>query len=290
MQTIRVAALNGITLVADVAGGPTDPPVLMFHGGGQTRHAWGGALSVLAEQGWYAHSFDLRGHGQSDWSPDGRYDLDQFAGDVAAVAAQFARPVLVGASLGGLSSLAAIGEAKAQIAGGLVLVDVTPRLETVGVNRIRDFMSLGIEGFDSLDEVADAVASYMPHRQRPKDLTGLKKNVRQREDGKWVWHWDPRFFNRIEQPDSAGEPVAGNIAPFERLARACRGVTVPTLLVRGGASDVVSPEGAAELKQLIPHAETVDVADAGHMVAGDRNDRFTAAVSEFLGRVIRPGL
>lgn len=287
---LRIEASGGVALAADEAGDPADPAVLLFHGGGQTRHAWGGALHALASRGWHALSFDLRGHGDSDWSPDGVYDLDWFSGDVAAVAARFARPVLVGASLGGISSLAAIGESPTPIASGLVLVDVAPRIEATGVNRIREFMGLGVEGFDSLEAVADAVATYLPNRKRPSDLSGLRKNVRQRDDGKWVWHWDPRFFNRIGRGNDAGEPTAGPLTPFDRLADASRKVTVPTLLVRGGASDVVSPEGAAELRQLIPHAETVDVAGAGHMVAGDRNDRFNDAVIEFLDRVIRPTL
>lgn len=315
----RITGFGGIDLAADVAGDPDDPAVILLHGGGQTRHAWGGAVTRLASSGWYAVSLDLRGHGGSAWSPDGAYDIDTFAADVVAVAGQFPTPVLVGASLGGLSALMAIGESETQIAGGLVLVDVTPRLEEAGVARIRDFMALGVDGFDSLEAVADAIASYLPHRQRPTDLSGLRKNVRQRDDGKWVWHWDPAFFTRIggnsPAPESGqtptvgeptvgeptvdeltvgepivGEPTAGRFAPTNRLALAARRVIVPTLLVRGGASDVVSPEGARELKELIPHSLAVDVAGAGHMVAGDRNDRFNDAVIEFLERVIRPGL
>ena len=194
-------------MAADAVGDPDDPVVLLFHGGGQTRHAWGGALDALAARHWYAVSFDLPGHGDSGWVPDGGYDLELFAGSVASVANQFDRPVLVGASLGGLSSLVAIGEHLAPDASALVLVDVTPRLESEGVGRIRDFMRLGVDGFDSLDDVADAVASYLPNRKRPADVNGLRKNVRQREDGRWVWHWDPNFFNRIDDPE--GEPTAG---------------------------------------------------------------------------------
>jgi pimeloyl-ACP methyl ester carboxylesterase len=289
-STLMIPVADGVRLAADERGDPDDPVVLLFHGGGQTRHAWGGAAASLAANGWHAFSFDLRGHGDSDWSPDGVYDLDRFAGDVASLMARFSQPVLVGASLGGISSLTAIGEAApgSPEAGGLVLVDVTPRLEVKGVNRIHDFMALGVDGFDSLDAVADAIASYLPHRDRPTDLSGLRKNVRQRDDGKWVWHWDPAFFKRIGGNEVEGEPTAGRFTPLDRLLNASRRITVPTLLVRGGASDVVSPEGAAELKALIPHAETIDVADAGHMVAGDRNDRFNTAVIEFLTRVVRP--
>lgn len=286
---LKLLGLDGILLAGEASGTPTDPPVLLLHGGGQTRHAWGGAAQALAATGWYAVTIDLRGHGDSAWSPDGVYDLDRFAGDAAAVARQFDRPVMVGASLGGISSLTAIGESATPLASALVLVDVTPHLERAGVQRIGDFMRLGIDGFDSLDDVADAVASYLPNRKRPTDVSGLRKNVRQRDDGKWVWHWDPAFFNRIAgQTPDGGEPTGGRFTPEGRLDDAARRIRIPTLLVRGGASDVVSQSGAAALKEMIPHAEQVDVAGAGHMVAGDRNDRFNVAVVEFLERVVRP--
>ncbi|MCU1392349.1 MAG: hypothetical protein JWM34_777 [Ilumatobacteraceae bacterium] len=293
---IRTTTNDGLDMVADVQGDPADPCVLLFHGGGQTRHAWGGALSALAATSWYAASFDLPGHGDSAWVPDGNYDIDRFANAVADVSNEFRHPVLVGASLGGLSSLVAVGEGLVHDPAALVLVDVTPRMEKAGVTRISDFMRLGIDGFDSLEDVADAVASYVPNRQRPKDVSGLRKNVRQRADGKWVWHWDPKFFSRMgpetaadDATSDSGEPTAGRFSPPMRLHAASRKVRIPTLLVRGGSSDVVSAEGAAELLELIPHAEIVDVAGAGHMVAGDRNDRFNDAVIEFLERVVRGG-
>jgi pimeloyl-ACP methyl ester carboxylesterase len=288
--SVRLKVGGGVTLAADLAGPPDAPTVVLLHGGGQTRHAWGGASAALARSNWRTVNVDLRGHGESDWAPDGVYDLDRFSTDVAAVAQQLHRPILVGASLGGLSSLLAIGEGRAPNASALVLVDVAPRLEAQGVGRIRDFMALGVEGFESLEAVADAVAGYVPNRDRPRSLEGLRKNVRQREDGRWVWHWDPAFFGGVPTDEPVEEIRVNRFSPFERLAAAARNVTVPTLLVRGGASDVVTPEGAAELRELIPHAETVDVAGAGHMVAGDRNDRFNAAVIEFLERVVRPEL
>ncbi len=287
MTSLKVTVPGGLTLAADELGRPDEPSVLLFHGGGQTRHAWGGAVRALAARHWHAVTFDLPGHGDSDWTPDGNYDLDMFTANVAGVSCQFDRPVLVGASLGGFACLTAIGERHVPDAAALVLVDVTPRMERKGVDRIRDFMRQGVEGFDSLDDVADAIASYVPNRDRPRNLDGLRKNVRQRDDGKWVWHWDPKFMDRVE--DEPGEPTAGRYSP-DRMEAAVRSIDVPVLLVRGGSSDVVSPEGAAELKELIPHAEIVDVAGAGHMVAGDRNDRFNDAVIEFLERVVRPSV
>ena len=69
-----------------------------------------------------------------------------------------------------------------------------------------------------------------------------------------------------------------------RLSACASNLKLPTLLVRGGLSDVLSEEGAQEFLTLCPHSEYVNVAEAGHMVAGDRNDAFSEAVREFLER------
>jgi pimeloyl-ACP methyl ester carboxylesterase len=273
---------HGLDLAADAYGPDDGPPVLLFPGGGQTRHSWDGTARLLGNKGWRATTIDLRGHGDSDWAADGDYSLDAFAADVRDVAwATGPRPpVLVGASLGGISSLIAIAEddeaTDRPVASALVLVDVAPRLEPEGVARIGAFMLGHLDGFTSLEDVADAVAAYNPHRPRPSDLSGLRNNVRQREDGRWYWHWDPRFMSpgRIDEPRS--------IRNEDRLERAAQTLTLPVLLVRGRQSDVLSEAGARNLQALVPHARFVDVAGAGHMVAGDRNDVFNDAVVAFL--------
>jgi pimeloyl-ACP methyl ester carboxylesterase len=271
---------QGLTLAADAYGPEDGPPVVFFHGGGQTRHAWGGTARLLGDKGWRATTVDLRGHGDSEWAGSGGYALDDFAADVRAVAAVQSRPpVLIGASLGGLSALTAIAEAPAgaTVASGLVLVDIAPRLEQKGIDRIAEFMLGNLDGFASLDEVADAVAAYNPHRPRPTDLSGLRKNVRQREDGRWYWHWDPAFL-------MGSQDETRSVRNESRLDDAARAVTVPTLLVRGRQSDVLSEEGARRTLELMRDAEYVDVGGAGHMVAGDRNDAFNDAVVSFLAR------
>jgi pimeloyl-ACP methyl ester carboxylesterase len=280
-----------VSLAADAFGDPADPPAVLLHGGGQTRYSWHGTAVKLAAAGWYAVSVDLRGHGDSDWSPDGVYSGEVFAGDVARVARSMDRPpALVGASLGGVSSLLAVGEADDHIATALVMVDVAPRIEMAGVERIRDFMRSGLHGFATLDDAADAIAAYNPHRPRPKDLSGLQKNLRQKDDGRWYWHWDPRFMAPPGSETALDGIPTNRYMPEERLIAAARRVDIPTLLVRGGASDLLSEEGARHLLSLIPHAKYADVAGAGHMVAGDRNDRFNDAVVSFLNDEVRPGL
>jgi pimeloyl-ACP methyl ester carboxylesterase len=273
---------DGNRLATDAAGDPSDPPVVLLHGGGQTRHSWGTTLGAVAAKGWRAYAVDLRGHGESEWAADGDYTLDAFAGDVLAISHALDQPpALVGASLGGIASLAAIGEHTDEtVARALVLVDVAPRIEEQGRMRIGAFMLEHMEsGFASLDEVADAIQAYNPHRPRPSDLGGLRKNLRRGDDGRWYWHWDPAFIGgRLGSPDE----TRSSIVDPERLGKAARGLTVPTLLVRGRVSDLLSEEGAQELLELVPHAQLVDVAGAGHMVAGDRNDLFNDAVVHFL--------
>lgn len=301
---MRIPVAPDVTLVADTYGDSNDPPVVLLHGGGQTRHSWDNSARLLGAAGWYALTVDLRGHGESSWSPDGDYSFERFAEDVRALAQSLpAQPALVGASLGGMASLLAVGESDEEIASGLVLVDIAPRVELAGVARIRAFMRQGLGGFPDLESAADAIASYNPHRPRPKDLSGLKKNLRLKDDGRWYWHWDPRFM-ALQEPDEQSEPSESSsergdqggldgipstrMVQAERLEDAARRLTLPTLLVRGASSDLLSEEGAAAMRELVPHAQQVDVAGAGHMVAGDRNDRFNAAVVDFLEHTVRP--
>jgi pimeloyl-ACP methyl ester carboxylesterase len=279
-ETIRLQGA-GVELVADVSGAPDAPPVLLLHGGGQTRHAWGTAAAAFARFGRRAYSIDLRGHGHSDWSPDGVYGLDRFAADVRSIALGLPQlPALVGASLGGLTSLIAIGETEQPIATCMVLVDIAPRVDTRGGAKIGSFMRAGMRGFDSLEEAADSISAYLPHRPRPTNTSGLEKNLRKRGDGRWYWHWDPRFIGNREGVDGQEGVVF-----HDRLASAASNVMIPTLLVWGGMSDIVNEESVNELRELIPHAEVVEVEGAGHMVAGDKNDAFNDAVVEFVNRV-----
>lgn len=269
---------GGIRIAGDSWGDPNGPLVLLLHGGGQTRHAWKGAGETLGAAGYHAVAFDARGHGDTDWSPDGIYSQDIMVRDLESVIAALGkrRPVLVGASMGGGTSLIATGERHVD-ATALVLVDIAPRIEASGVQNIHDFMNQKPEGFNTLEEVAEAIGNYQPHRKRPRNLDGLAKNVRLGADGKYHWHWDPAMRTGRRDSDVERRTV--------RLEACAANLDLPVLLVRGGLSDLLSEEGAQAFLKLCPKAEYVSVSGAAHMVAGDRNDIFATSVIEFLGRV-----
>lgn len=282
----------GNKLAADVFG-DHGPAVLLLHGGGQTRHAWRKTAEELARTGWTAYALDQRGHGDSDWVADAAYSFPDFASDAKAVARELyrrsqTRPAVIGASLGGIASLLAEGESERsdgdELFSALVLVDITPRVDRNGVDKVQGFMRAhATGGFATIDDAAQAVADYLPHRPRPKSNEGLKKNLRLSPDGRWRWHWDPNF---IDGPRGVGGK-RGEIEDL--LVEAARRIRIPALLVRGGSSELVQEAHVREFLELVPHAEYVDVSGARHMVVGDRNDDFASAVLDFLAKRKKPG-
>ena len=269
---------GGLMLTGDVAGAGERGAVILAHGGGQTRHSWASTATRLADLGWKTVSLDLRGHGDSGWDPNGDYGTDRYAEDLIDVAATLpVKPALIGASLGGIAGMTAEAIIAPGTFASLTLVDIIPRSDPKGVEKIMGFMGAHLEqGFESLEAAADSIAAYLPHRPRPKDLSGLSKNLRLGQDGRYRWHWDPKFVGgvRRERPPGHGED----------LETACRSIAIPVHLIRGRMSELVSLEAARNFVATLRHGVFTDVADAGHMVAGDRNDVFLDAVVQFLDR------
>jgi pimeloyl-ACP methyl ester carboxylesterase len=278
VEVRRYPVSGRLSVAADVGGDPAAPSVVLLHGVGQTRHSWRKAMRELLASGYHVVNVDARGHGESDWAPAADYTLDGYVADLHAVVATLeSPPAIVGASLGGATALCALGESDL-VARGLVIVDVVPRVEVEASDRIREFMAASPDGFASLEEAADSVAAYYPHRPRPADPSGLMKNLRRRPDGRLVWHWDP---NILKQPWRTERERS-----TDRLLMTATRVHIPSLLVRGMQSDIVSEPAIAEFQAHLQGLEVCDVTGAGHMVAGDRNDAFNRCVLSFLRRLM----
>ena len=265
-----------IKIAADVWGSNNEELVILLHGGGQTRHAWWDTGKKLAEAGYHSVALDLRGHGDSEWHADGDYSIRAYKDDLVSIINEIGKPArLVGASLGGMASLVLAGdEINSDLCTALIMVDIGIYPDPVGSDRIVSFMLSGEKGFDSLENVAKSISDYLPHRKKPKDLEGLKKNLRLKSDGRYYWHWDPRFIRR--------RPGSRDRRYFDLQLKAAEKVTIPTLLIRGALSDVVTMEDVDYFLSVISHAKFVEIENAAHMIAGDRNDIFAEEAIKFL--------
>jgi pimeloyl-ACP methyl ester carboxylesterase len=269
------ATADGLSLVADVHHASGAPTLVFAHGFGQTRGAWNAAAGTMAARGCRCVTFDSRGHGESDRSPNGDYHMQQFANDLSTIAhAQPEPPVLVGASMGGLLGLVTAGETRPSPFRALVLVDITPRWETAGVERILAFMQAHPDGFASYAEAAEQIAAYLPQRRERKSEQQLRPLLREGVDGRLRWHWDPALLS--------GDLVSESERYQPRLLEAAAKVDVPVLLLSGERSDVVSHRTVDEFLALVPHARHAEVPGATHMLAGDANDAFAAAIAGFI--------
>ena len=275
LSTVFFSGAGGCRLAVSVGGSADQPPVILLHGAGQTRHAWKTTAEKLVLAGFHVFAPDIRGHGDSDWAADGDYCLNTLSADLQCLIKNLPRPpTLIGASLGGHISLATVGLLSDSNFDSLVLVDIANTINPDGIKKITTFMNSNRHGFASLEEAADSIANYLPHRPRPTSLSGLQRNLQWR-DGRYYWHWDPKLFDTLDAfPDISQ-------ARYDAAAAQTR---LPTLLVRGADSELIREEDIAHLRRLMPHAEYLDIANAHHMVAGDQNDIFGDAVISFLFR------
>lgn len=276
-NAVEFRADDGVRLKGIAQGPAEGPTVLLAHGGGQTHWAWRKTVEALATAGFHAVAIDMRGHGDSDRSPDGNYSSQVFARDVVTVARMLGGKVsMVGASLGGIAGMVAEGVISPGLFSSLTLVDITARPNMDGVGRIKAFMSKHVEdGFESLSEAADVIAGYTRNRERRGPSESLSRYLRKGDDGRFRWHWDPAFMAQFDGADPEQHGA---------MERAARNLSLPVHLVRGGASDLVTPEDAQAFLDMVPHAEFTDIRGAGHMVVGDSNDLFSESIIDFLSR------
>jgi pimeloyl-ACP methyl ester carboxylesterase len=245
IESIKLAGQSGHAIAATIEGAGDGMPVILAHGGGQTRRAWKKISTLLAGHGFRAIAIDLRGHGDSDWASDGAYDIADFASDLVAIAAGLDRkPALIGASLGGLAGIVSEGQLAPGGFASLTLVDI--------------MAAHAREGFASPDEAARIISEYLPHRPSRKASAGLAHYLRQKPDGRYYWHWDPAFIDGIMRRHAQN----GDLGDHGRseLSKAAMNLSLPVHLVRGGSSDLVSPEAVAHFRNLVPHAAYSDIA------------------------------
>ncbi len=251
-------------------------PLLLLHGGMQSAHTWD-LIAVAMKRDFHVVAMDLRGHGDSDWSADANYAHAAHMGDILGLIEHLGWDTLslIGLSMGGLAAMHMAAERSEKL-DALVIVDVGPVLNTSGVGRIANFVS-GPRELDSIDDFVKRALEYNP-RRRPEQLRySLTHNLRQLENGKWTWKYDPRFGMRAAQAGQQAPPT-----DFSELWDKLRKIECPTLVVRGGESDVLPEETALKMQATIPECRLVTVPNAGHTVPQDNAAGFLAEVRPFL--------
>lgn len=249
------------------------PAILFLHGGGLTAHTWD--LPCLAlRQEFRCLALDLRGHGDSEWSPGMDYGIDAHRDDVEAVVDLLGLDgfTLVGMSLGGLTAMGYAGRHAARL-GALVLVDVGPEMRVEGSRRIQEFVAAPAE-FASVEEAVERALAFNPKREARFLRRSLLQNLRRLPNGTLTWKHDRRHRGKFDVEEWARRRVA--------LWTEVPKITCPTLVVRGARSDVFHDEDAAKLAAALPRGEWVRIEGAGHTVQGDNPAALIAELRRFL--------
>ncbi|MWA00892.1 alpha/beta fold hydrolase [Actinomadura sp. LD22] len=240
--------------VSALIWGDGAPRTVLLHGGAQNAHTWDTVALALNRP---LIAIDLPGHGHSDWREDRDYWPVRNAEAIATVIERLApeAEMVVGMSLGGLTAIRLAARHPALVRK-LVVVDVTPGVNLEKAAPIAAFVD-GPETFASLDELLERTIRFNPSRSVSSLRRGIMHNAGRREDGTWQWRYD-----RLRPP--------GDRLAFEGLWDDLAAVKVPTMLVRGSLSGVVSPDDVDQFSRRVPHARVETVEGAGHSVQGDR--------------------
>jgi len=271
----RWSGAAGNSLAVEIFTGSNELSVMLLHGGGQTRHTWRRAARRLQAAGTPCVTFDMRGHGDSDWIECGDYRLDAFLADLRCVLEQWRRPtVLIGASLGGIVGLMAAGERLAMLRG-LVMIDTAPQLDRAEIERYLRFFGAGSgAGFESPAAASAHVASYFPSLTVP--LASIERGLKQSAGGRWQWRWDTRVV--------LGEHNSVALPHEARMHRYAEQVSVPLLLVRAGASALVTDQAVERLRTCAPQLEIVQLAGAHHLFTPEESLLIVDQLGGFLRR------
>ena len=260
-------------------------PLLLLHGFGNDAHVWDDFAPAVAPY-YRTLALDHRGHGDSAWDPDGTYDYEVLADDVEAVLAalEIERFVLVGHSLGGRVSTFFAGRHPERLAG-LVLVDIGPEIDARGSMRIRQETVENMDPeFDALGDYARMLSLNYPAATAEAIQRMARSTSKQRDDGKYVLKQDPRWRGVMEGDGS--DPAALEAAEQESIRAqwdALAKVPCPALVVRGAASDILSPDVADRMAdEVLQNGRLAVVGQAGHSVMTDNPDGFRAAVTDFV--------
>ena len=273
------ATVGDLKLSYQEWGNPNAEPILMLHGFGVSGHMFDEFADRMQDR-YRLIALDQRGHGDSDWSEEGDYTRNSFVEDVEGFrkALGLGRFILVGHSMGGLNAVTYVNRYPQHVRA-LVLVDVGPESAKEGVDNIVRFT----RGPDEL-EFEEFVELAHRFNQR-RTLENIRERMRHRlkptDNGKYTWKFDKRF----RQPESGLRigSEAGNDDSWSLF----RNVRVPTLLIRGAESDVLSQPIAERAAAEMQRTRLVVVPGAGHSVPGDNPDAFTEAVQDFLSDLER---
>ena len=273
-REIRLRSPDGLLLAGEVHGKNGAPPVILLHGGGQSRKAWRGAARRLAATGYLACLMDLRGHGDSGWPEPAAYAIDNFVDDLLAAIAHLGPPaVLVGASFGGHIAMLTAARHPG-LCSALLLADVTPWIDESAGDHFRDTLRASAGGFSSIEEAA-AVIARLHGDGGQHDPGRLLPHLRTGDDGRLHWKWDARFL------DGAQIRGGGEGGLFMTEARRLR---VPVLVMAAELSNLTSAREIAAFQAAVAGVDAVTIPGARHMLTGDANDAYADAIIGFLAR------
>lgn len=248
------------------------PAIVLLHGGGQSAHTWDACCLLLARR-YRCLALDQRGHGDSDWAADGSYGFDDHARDVDGFihALRLHAPLLVGMSMGGINATAYATRHAATLRG-LISVDVGPDVRFEAVERL--MRGLGAYRFFANPEDAATRLSALGAR-RPRALleATLAQNLRQDDELRWTWKYDPRTLSER----TAAEILDPRQALWARLGA----ITCPALVIRGAESEIFAPADAERFTRALPHGRCVTVPSARHSVQTDNPKGLVAAIEAF---------